>query len=146
MAGLVTPRPHVVLVCGSRDWTERATIREWIGKLPAGSIVVHGAARGADTMAGEEAAARGLEVRPYPADWNAHGKAAGPIRNRHMYNTERPDVVLAFTWTLSREDRPERPTGTGDMVLYALANGTRCTLIPPTRPDVQGLTTKPGAP
>lgn len=133
--------PRVVLVCGARDWTQRETIRSWLSKLPPGSVIVHGAARGADTIADEEARALGFEVRPYPADWQKHGKAAGPIRNQRMLDAEAPDVVLAFTFIIEQgENDPGTITrGTGDMVYRALKAGIRCTIIPPMRLDAQRL-------
>jgi len=36
----------------------------------------------------------------FPADWDKHGKAAGPIRNTEMIEDGRPDVVIAFTYDL----------------------------------------------
>jgi hypothetical protein len=32
----------------------------------------------------------------FHADWDAHGKAAGPKRNRWMLDTFKPDAVIAF--------------------------------------------------
>jgi hypothetical protein len=31
-----------------------------------------------------------------PADWQKHGTAAGPIRNKQMIVSGKPDLVLAF--------------------------------------------------
>lgn len=135
-----------VLCCGSRDWEDRATIRAWLTRCPKGTIVVHGAAKGADTIAGEEARALGFEVRPYPAAWKTLGDAAGPERNQRMLDIEEPDAVLAFTWALRREDRPERNTGTGDMVLRAVAAGVRVTIVPRKRLDPQSLLARPEVP
>lgn len=39
---------------------------------------------GADWMAARIAATRGIRVEPHPADWAAHGKAAGYRRNAEM--------------------------------------------------------------
>lgn len=104
-----------VLVTGDREWTDRAMIRRELAKLPSGTIVVHGGARGADTIAGEIAKELGFVVRVYPADWNGQGKAAGPIRNSTMLVREhRPEepinLVLAFHHDLSKS------RGTRDMV------------------------------
>jgi hypothetical protein len=135
-----------ILVCGTRDWTDRATIRAWLARCPKGTVVVHGAARGADEIAGEEAATLGFEVRPYPAAWKTLGNAAGPERNQRMLDIEEPDAVLAFTWALTRTDIADRPTGTGDMVLRALAAGVRVTIVPPKKLTAQSLLSMPGEP
>lgn len=138
-----------VLVCGSREWTDRRTIREWLAKCPKGSVIVHGAARGADAIAGEEARALGFEVREYPADWERHRKGAGPIRNQQMLDAESPDAVLAFSWVVAPKDRtaPKSITrGTSDMVVRALEAGVRVTIVPPRRLTAQSLLSEPGTP
>jgi hypothetical protein len=89
-----------VLVCGGRDYQD---MRELFGvldgihaKTPIG-LVIHGAYRGADTLAAEWAKSRGVRELPFPADWNAHpGGAAGPIRNSRMLAEGGPDLVVAF--------------------------------------------------
>lgn len=83
--------------------------------FPPGAVVIHGAARGADRIAGEIAAALGLEVVSYPARWREHGRAAGPIRNRQMLEEGKPDRVIAF-WD-------GRSKGTAHMVNLAKAAG-----------------------
>lgn len=55
-----------------------------------------GMAAGVDQAAFYWAARSGVETGEYWADWIAHGKAAGPIRNRKMLLTEKPDFVIAF--------------------------------------------------
>lgn len=93
-----------VLVCGSRDWTDGSAILNRLSDLPGECeriIVIHGDAPGADRLARDSALYWGLEVRPFPADWAKHGKAAGPIRNRQMLDEE-PDLVIAFQRNGSR--------------------------------------------
>jgi hypothetical protein len=46
--------------------------------------VVSGCAPGIDRLGGAWAKRRGIPVKPFPADWDKHKKAAGPIRNREM--------------------------------------------------------------
>lgn len=58
------------------------------------SEVVSGAARGADSLGELFAKENNIPVKQFPADWNAHGRAAGPIRNRQM--AEYADVLIAF--------------------------------------------------
>ncbi len=113
-----------VLVTGSRDWTVQHVdiIYRELVKLPPGTIVVHGAAPGVDEIAGLVAAELGLVVRDYPARWDVFGrKAAGPIRNRHMFFSEHVidepiDLVLAFHEDISKSK------GTRDMLTVVKAN------------------------
>lgn len=48
------------------------------------TIVSGGCPTGPDAAAKLYAAQHRIEYREYPADWNAHGKMAGPIRNAEM--------------------------------------------------------------
>ena len=87
-----------ILVTGSREWTDagviRAVIRHEVMRLPT-AIVVHGAARGADLMAGAAARALGLTEERYLAQWTTLGRGAGIIRNMEMI-ARGADVCLAF--------------------------------------------------
>jgi hypothetical protein len=77
------PQRVAVVVTGSRDWTDVQRIRRVLAELPPRSIVIHGAQRGADTIAGDVAKELGHEVEPYPVDdWRVEN--AGPARNARM--------------------------------------------------------------
>jgi len=102
-----------ILVTGSRAWTDRAAVADalrWAitNHHPRPTrqqvTVVHGAARGADTLAGQVAAGWGVHVEAHPADWDRHGKAAGPLRNVHMVGLG-ADICLAFPIGESRGTR-----------------------------------------
>lgn len=86
-----------VLVCGSRGWHDRDRIARRICELPPSdeTMVVHGAARGADRIAEQEAQKAGLFVEPHPADWERYGKRAGIVRNLEMLDSG-IDLVIAF--------------------------------------------------
>ena len=114
----------IVLVCGSRDWTDEGLIAQWLGELPPNTTVLHGDCRGADRIAAKVAKRLGLKVRAFPADWERHGKAAGPLRNRAMLD-EGPALVLAF-----HEDL-ERSKGTRDCVEEARRRGITVEVIGP---------------
>lgn len=61
--------------------------------------IITGAARGADTRAGEFAKRNGYELIEYPVtsrDWGKYGKAAGALRNIKMLKEQDPDLVVAF--------------------------------------------------
>lgn len=106
-----------VLICGSRDWTDRATIRECLEGYGPGTVVLEGEARGADTLAREIAEELGFAVLAFPADWKRFGRAAGPIRNQRMLDEGRPDMVIAF------HDDISRSRGTADMIRRAMKRG-----------------------
>ena len=74
----------VAIFCGSRNWKNLDPISENMVKLPEGSIIIHGAQRGADLTSDKVAKEFGFETIPVEADWNAYDDAAGPIRNQEM--------------------------------------------------------------
>jgi hypothetical protein len=114
---------HRVIVCGSREWSDRAAIREALQALVAPGervVIVHGAARGADRLAGEEARALGFDVEEHPADWRRHGRRAGLIRNEHMLSLG-CSRVIAFWDGHSR--------GTGHMIRIAREAEARVTVV-----------------
>lgn len=110
-----------VLVCGSRTFDDGGVVASVLYGLVAkhGPItVIEGGAPGADTHAGAWAELRGAQHEHYPADWDRHGKAAGPIRNQQMLDEGKPDVVWAFV------DKPLVDSrGTHDMVQRAKRAG-----------------------
>lgn len=131
-------RPFRLLVTGSRHWPidqahfieatlNRVALRH-LGPHPGTRpklIVVHGAhVNGVDEIADHWSrnAARikygwgdgRIEPEPHPADWNAHGSAAGPIRNTEMVQAG-ADLCLAFPDARSR--------GTIDCMKKAIAAG-----------------------
>lgn len=90
-----------VLVCGSRHFQDYALMEKTLEAL-AITTIIEGEARGADTLARRYAERRGLDVLPFPALWDKHGKAAGPIRNKQMLVEGQPELVIAFRGPNSR--------------------------------------------
>lgn len=128
-----------VLVCGSRDWRDDMAVYTVLEGLRrhaayAGSrpfVVIEGSAQGADRAASNWARERARFVRHerYKADWNRHGKAAGPIRNQQMLDEGKPDVVWAF------KSRPVS-AGTDDMIRRAHKAGLPVYVV--SRPQGDG--------
>ncbi len=88
-----------ILVCGGRDYRDASALCEALDALHREKNVtalIHGAARGADALAAAWAAGRGVAARVFPANWTAHGKAAGFIRNARMLRDGRPEMAVAF--------------------------------------------------
>lgn len=110
------------IITGGRDYTDRDrvwttldTYRSYI------TLVVQGGARGADKLAADWAAARGVPCETFVADWAAHGKAAGPLRNRQMLEAHPDAVVVAFPGG----------RGTANCVSEARRRGMRLLLVEP---------------
>lgn len=91
-----------VLICGGRQFSDAEYLAETLDALLRQrgpfAVVMHGAACGADNMAGEWAMGRGIPVQEFPAQWTAfkNRRSAGPIRNQQMLTEGKPDVVIAF--------------------------------------------------
>ena len=85
----------LVLVCGSRTWTNGTKIRDRLQQLPADSIILTGGAKGADHLAAYHARHLGLRVETILPDWERWGRRAGIVRNLAMLDRE-PDLVVAF--------------------------------------------------
>lgn len=127
-----------ILITGSRDWPDtdggRGIIhcaivdvikRKYYPNRPKKEdiLIIHGAARGADTIAANWADEKGVphtkdRYKVTSADWSKQGKAAGVLRNHRMLD-ENPDtdVVIAFWKNKSR--------GTKDMIDYAQKAGKK---------------------
>lgn len=87
------------IVCGGRQYTNWQVIEKalWaIHRKHGPFVLVHGDCEGADRTAEQVAEVINavnedagfdeelIVIERHCADWNTHGKAAGPMRNRHM--------------------------------------------------------------
>ena len=111
----------IVLICGGRSFEDGDFLYSELDRLHAEqpfTAVIHGAARGADTLAGQWAASRDILVQSYRADWKRYGnRAAGPIRNRRMLDEGMPDLVIAFPGGRGTRDMIEQAHACGVDVL-----------------------------
>jgi len=88
-----------LIIAGSRDITLTCACRAVEGALEktgwchAITEVVSGASGNVDKIGEFWAELMELPIKRFPADWDKHGKAAGPIRNRAM--AEYADALLA---------------------------------------------------
>lgn len=90
-----------VCVCGGRDYTDKAKATEALNKMRSQTppwvdmVVIHGNAKGADTLAKEWAIENNIKHESYNADWEKHGNSAGPIRNKRMLDSGL-NLLVAF--------------------------------------------------
>lgn len=76
-----------LIIAGGRSFKGDKIHLQWLDSIHEQhrvTEVVSGKAPGADHFGEQWAAMRNIPVTPFPADWNKHGRAAGPIRNRQM--------------------------------------------------------------
>lgn len=97
----------ILLVCGGRDYDDRDYVWAYLdmrlATCPVGETltIVEGGASGADSLARSWARdkirkRRNVRLITVSADWQKHGRAAGPIRNQQMLTEHKPDLVAAF--------------------------------------------------
>lgn len=118
-----------ILVTGGRDYDNESCVNETLDAFNLSwpiSLIVHGNAKGADSLAGAWADARDIPHtrEKYTAAWRdlhapgawikqgkhgAYNANAGKDRNQRMLDEEKPEVVIAFPGG----------TGTADMVMRA---------------------------
>lgn len=105
-----------VIIAGGRDITDYSLVESAVaesGFTP--TLVISGCAPGADTLGEEWASKHNVSIQKFPADWNTHGKAAGPIRNRQM--------VAAADALIALHDGESR--GTADCIKAATKAGIK---------------------
>jgi hypothetical protein len=99
--------PHKVLCCGGRNFSDYnfvclclARLREVLGDF----AIIHGGAKGADSLCGTWGKSQGLPVIVVEANWNIHDKGAGSIRNKWMLDYCEPTYVVAFSGGVGTQD------------------------------------------
>lgn len=117
-----------VLVCGGRDFTNQEYVTKHLWQVDTEcsgiSRIIHGGCRGADWLAHQWISELALDdeelmdpmevpVSVYKADWDKHGKAAGPIRNQQMLDEGKPNLVLAFAGGKGTDDMCRRAREAG---------------------------------
>lgn len=123
-----TGRNLSVLVTGGRNFDDRAFLfgkLDLLHKKRGIRLLVHGAARGADTLAELWARENQVNYLGVPAKWDWYGKAAGSLRNEEMLDCVIPmglghghlkiDLGVAFPGGV----------GTANMVGLLKTEGTR---------------------
>lgn len=117
-----------LILCGGRDYTDRAKVFEVLDYINLNrakvSLVIHGAASGADSLGRKWAESRGVEDDAYPALWDwleapgavikrtkdgkPYNANAGPDRNAKMLAIGKPDAVVAFPGGRGTNDMIEK--------------------------------------
>jgi hypothetical protein len=105
-----------VIVCGGRAYANRDLLYAVLDTAHAANpfeALIHGNAKGADQLADDWAADRGIKTLTFTPLWEEHGRAAGPMRNQKMLVECNPHLVIAFPGG----------KGTSDMITRAKLRG-----------------------
>lgn len=104
---LKQPREYRVIIAGSRTFKDYPFLEDTLNKILTSKIpniqIVSGGQismdenknpHGADYLGEQWARKKAYPIHIFPANWNKHGKAGGPIRNKQM--AEYADALIAF--------------------------------------------------
>lgn len=105
----------IICVTGGRDFNDQLfvyNVLDVIHSIENITLLVHGAARGVDTLAARWATKNCIihTDKKYVAEWEKFGKAAGAIRNAKMLKSEAIELLVKF------------PGGNGTANCFNLAN------------------------
>ena len=112
-------------MCGGRNYADAAKVNATLDNIVENiqltasnqSVrLIHGAARGADSLAAAWSSSRGLAATAYPAKWDIHGRSAGFVRNKQMLDEGQPHLVVAF------------PGGAGTAMMIRIARSAGVTV------------------
>ena len=105
------------IICGGRDFADNEVFNSAMGDLirlkGVPGDVVQGGASGADDMAKAWADRHAIGSWTVPADWQKHGRAAGPIRNQAMLDKYAVALVVAFPGGRGTADMVRRSRDAG---------------------------------
>ena len=101
-----------VLAAGGREFNNYTTVLMVLDRMGPDTIV-HGAARGADSLADRYAREHHVSCRRFPVKWRDQqgrykGPQAGHDRNQQMLDQGRPDIVVTFPGGPGSQDMARR--------------------------------------
>lgn len=103
----------VILCTGSRDFKNYNMVIDVLLQYdPSSTTLIHGGAKGLDTIVDIVGKLLGFTVRRYDADWSKGDKREGKWRNSQMLHEEKPDKVIGWRSKLNSK-------GTNDMLMKA---------------------------
>lgn len=105
-----------LVTTGGRDYYDRYIVWGILDKLRPVAVAV-GCASGADECVREYCKLREVAYRVFRAQWDVHGRGAGPMRNREMLVEFEPDLVLAFPGGRGTTNCVEQAKSLGIIVL-----------------------------
>jgi len=121
-----------VAVTGGRYYNDRKHVFAVLDEIHSATpitVLIEGGATGADTLAAAWAhLVRERDHTGQPrslclfANWQKHGRAAGPIRNQEMIDVGKPDLLVAFPGGRGTADMVRRARAAG-IYVYGMGRG-----------------------
>jgi len=110
------------IIAGTRSIVDLAAVERAVAESGFDiTCVISGCAVGVDALGEQWAAARGIPIEYYPADWRGLGFGAGPARNEQMACAAGPGGGLIAV----RVPADQRSRGTDDMIRRGRAHDLR---------------------
>jgi len=114
---------YKIIIAGGRDFKDYNLLcescdeffKEWHPNI----VTVNGGARGSDRLGGKYSINKGYLIKPFPADWERFGRAAGVIRNEEM--AQYADAAIVF-WD-------GKSVGSKSMIDLAKSNGLNVMVV-----------------
>jgi len=113
-----------VLVFGGRDYKDREAVYAALDQVASRkgmSMLIHGGANGADSLASQWSKARRIPETVFPANWQ-YGKSAGPYRNQRMIDEGKPDAAVGFPGGRGTKDMAQRLKNAGISCWWPIKN------------------------
>jgi hypothetical protein len=112
-----------IIVTGGRGYADKEFLFTVLDRLHNDldfTFVIHGAAAGADSLAGQWARERGVQEVVCPANWHKHSRRAGYLRNTAMADLVKGDEDVALV---------HFPGGVGTNMMVEIAEERGMTVI-----------------
>lgn len=88
---------RVVVITGGRDYLNEKKVFDALDFMRPDHVVEGGCPTGADAFARKWALKNKVSNHTIHAEWDVHGKSAGPLRNKKMLELYPSAAVVAFT-------------------------------------------------
>jgi ABC-type Fe3+-hydroxamate transport system substrate-binding protein len=113
--------PMRILVTGGRKFADKELLFTFLDRLHQErgiTLIIHGAAQGADSLADEWSKARGVETLPCLADVERYKRAVWDEQCKQML-AHKPDLVVAFPGGNGTANMVQLAQKTGVEVVFA---------------------------
>lgn len=112
-------RAMKLIIAGGRDFTPSTPWYNLVDNVIHNfkiTEIVSGGCRGADAFGEEMARRNSIPAVTFKADWNAYGKAAGPIRNKAM--AQYADAVILLPGGVGTDSMRHEAKSAGIKIIY----------------------------